>query len=113
MRGTYDRPYIRALLDLKRLLKEKMKIHVCCANNIGFYSKYQFYFIVEISENIFSFPGFIRLIFHNNEHHAHKFQFHFDCTARPVKLWLQTEENVKKVTSLGAAANRAFFLRKR
>ncbi|CBY22193.1 unnamed protein product [Oikopleura dioica] len=108
--GTYDQQYIAALLDLKRLLKENMKLIVCCTNNIGFYSKYQFYFIVEMKETISWFPGIIKMIFNNHDLHAVKFEFFFDKDARLAKLWAQTECNMTSVQSQGVKSSPFFTI---
>ena len=83
-----------------------MKLIVCCTNNIGFYSKYQFYFIVEMKETISWFPGVIRMIFNNTDLHAVKFEFFFDKEARLAKLWAKTESNMKSVQRLGLKSSR-------
>ena len=106
LRGTVAQQYVSALLSLKQLLKDKMKLIVLCTNNIGYYSKYQFYFVVEMKETISWFPGTIKMIFNNMDLHAVKFEFFFDKEARLAKLWAQTESNMKSVKGLGMKWNR-------
>mgnify|MGYP003334332613 CR=1 FL=1 len=95
LRGTVNQQYMAALLSLKQLLKDNMKLIVFCTNNIGFVSKYQFYFVVEMKETISWFPGTIKMVFDNIDLNAVKFEFVFDKEARLAKLWALTEDNIK------------------
>jgi len=106
VRGSHGQQYLASLIELKRVMKDNMKILVCCTDDIGFYRKNQFFFIVEIKETICSFPGVIKMIFDNIEFHMHKFQFKFDKESRFAKLWSQTESNMKSLESLGVKSSR-------